>query len=404
MVGAAMAGAETTESAYSVDQPHPELTPPDGPDPRDPAPVVGGQDTPSGAWPDVAALFTLGDSFGCTGTLIAPDLVLTAGHCGFGLETAVLDTDDHAVGGERIAVVESYAHDDYFTTFDVAVMVLASPSTVPPRPLALDCIAADYIHDGAEVAIVGYGAVDEWANDWTSRKQQATTTVFDADCDDLTAGCNAPVSPGGEVLAGGDGIDSCNGDSGGPLFLLTDEGDYLAGITSRAAVPSPTPCGNGGIYVRADAIADWVEEVTGQTLPRPDCDGLNRSPHPSAEPIRIGVGGTGFTTIVPNDPNVDDTHRFEIVQPPSHGLAYAWADGRVAYVPSQHFLGSDTFTVRAIDSGEPVESGDVEVAVEVVPRVGSPTVEPHRGCTTARRSEEPARPGRHWLGALSRRR
>ena len=44
--------------------------------PRARAAVVGGEPAPPGAYPYIVAL-----SRGCGGTLIAPDRVLTAGHC-----------------------------------------------------------------------------------------------------------------------------------------------------------------------------------------------------------------------------------------------------------------------------------------------------------------------------------
>src|SRR5690349_21179463 len=48
--------------------------------------VIGGQATPAGKFPGVGALMYSDGaggppSFGCTGTLIAPDAVLTAAHC-----------------------------------------------------------------------------------------------------------------------------------------------------------------------------------------------------------------------------------------------------------------------------------------------------------------------------------
>src|SRR5215218_2435884 len=42
--------------------------------------IVGGQNASQGEYPSVAKI-TFG-AFQCTGTLIAPDTVLTAGHCG----------------------------------------------------------------------------------------------------------------------------------------------------------------------------------------------------------------------------------------------------------------------------------------------------------------------------------
>src|SRR5512143_2428833 len=46
--------------------------------------VIGGQNAMAGKWPDVAAILFPepgGDEPLCTGTLVAPTVVLTAGHC-----------------------------------------------------------------------------------------------------------------------------------------------------------------------------------------------------------------------------------------------------------------------------------------------------------------------------------
>ena len=43
--------------------------------------IVGGHDAAPGAYPSIVEI-TFGSSFLCTGTLIAPNYVLTAGHCG----------------------------------------------------------------------------------------------------------------------------------------------------------------------------------------------------------------------------------------------------------------------------------------------------------------------------------
>src|SRR3954454_22316526 len=42
--------------------------------------VVGGHDVPAGKYPYVAYI-TIDSAFACTGTLVAPTFVLTAGHC-----------------------------------------------------------------------------------------------------------------------------------------------------------------------------------------------------------------------------------------------------------------------------------------------------------------------------------
>ncbi|MBT3224105.1 MAG: trypsin-like serine protease, partial [Proteobacteria bacterium] len=305
-----------------------------------------------------------------------------AGHCNRDVTEVVIGTTDHVAGdGEVIAVDQTIAHPDFWTTFDVALLHLAEEAVTPPRMLAMDCVVERHLFDGAEVAIVGYGATDAKAQDWDTKLVEAYTTIDDSDCSDLSRGCNSAVSPGGELIAGGDGVDSCNGDSGGPLYLITEEGNFLVGITSRAAVPSTVPCGDGGIYVRVDALVDWIEETTGEELPRPDCSDIpNRSPEPTAEPIELS-SGWGWTTVVPNDPDGWNDHSFMVIDEPAFG-GLTWSKGGdvyyMAYGP--FFSRDDSFIVEVTDDGNPALSGQVEVVVEWTGNGGSSEEPKACGC------------------------
>lgn len=235
--------------------------------------VVGGAPADEGRWPDTAAVYVDGQ-VGCTGVLIAPNLVLTAGHCTDGdIDRVKLDTVDFRGEFERVDVAEVIPYPQWWNTYDLALLVLEEDSRVAPRQIAMDCEADEFMVDGAAVAIVGFGATDEWGEQYGSKLREATTTITDADCTDTNAGCLPSVSPGGELGAGGDGVDACFGDSGGPLYLLTQEGAMLAGITSRAYDTANLPCSEGGIYVRPDAVIEWIEQESGVRLPRPQCDG-----------------------------------------------------------------------------------------------------------------------------------
>lgn len=327
--------------------------------------IVGGDVADEGAWPDVVAVeYPWGTA--CTGTLIAPTLVLTAGHCVTGAQTAIIGAHDHQVDGERIPVVDSWAHDDAVRTYDVGVLVLAYAASAPPRAVVRDCLA-DEVVDGAAVTLAGYGAINEAGTVYETLLREAHTSVVDADCSDLTRGCNAPVSPGGELIAGGEGIDSCNGDSGGPLFLERDDGPVLLGVTSRAAHPADRVCGDGGIYVRVDAIVDWVEATSGLALPPPDCVGWNAAPAPSADAIVVYAGDTASAVVSPNDPDVDQGHSYAIAAAPLGAVTIDEA-GVVTYTAPRGYVGADDFVVEVEDDGVPARSATVTVAVDVHPQ------------------------------------
>ena len=232
--------------------------------------VVGGEPVPAGKWPDAAGIGSGGQVY-CTGVLIAPDVVLTAGHCAGGISTVILGTTDYTSGdAEVINVAREIPYPNWQGTYDITVLVLERESSIKPRPIVPECMLQnDYLHNGADVTIVGYGALDNQGNQYGTKLMQGFTTVADFDCT-TSSGCKSAVSPGGELGAGGMGVDSCYGDSGGPLYLTTDRGDFLVGLTSRGYDNNTIDCSQGGIYLRPDAVRDWIEMTTGRTGP-PDC-------------------------------------------------------------------------------------------------------------------------------------
>lgn len=323
--------------------------------------VVGGQNAPAGKWPDVAAILAQGQQF-CTGTLIAPTVVLTAGHCNDPELTHVLvgtSSLERPAEGEVLPVAARHEYPNPLNTMDLTVVVLGRASQRKPRPLATGWAAAD-IQNDARVAIVGYGAVDRDANRYIPELQEAETTITDFDCS-RSVGCNAPVRPAGELGAGGMGIDTCPGDSGGPLYLLTDYGTFLAGVTSRGYDNNRYECTEGGIYARPDKVVAWIEEQAGVRVAR--------GPEPTAEPISAGPGSAGETRIVPHDPR-SDRHRFEIKQPPARGAAAVRDDGQVRVCTSPEATGDDVVIVSVTDDTNPARTLDVAVRITVTGEPG----------------------------------
>jgi len=406
VVALAQAGGPLDEPAEGTPSTHdsgslvvPPLPEPDA--------VVGGAPAAEGAWPDAVGVVFQAAFVGCTGTLVAPDLVLTAGHCAEGVTHVLVGTNDwQSQDGELIEVVRVVAYPDWRETYDVAVIELAEWSRYAPRPIAIDCVVDAWLEDGAPVTVAGFGSIETDGNGFNSLLHEGRTAILDDDCsadeiDGIATGCEDAVRPGGELVAGGNGVDTCYGDSGGPLYLHTPDGAFLAGVTSRGLDGSPaeTPCLNGGVYVRPDAVFDWIEQVTGRELAAWNC---NEAPEVSAGEIHTISGGTGTTRLEVTDDG--QSWELELAEAPEHGTVELRPDGEIVYTADERFEGLDEFVVAVIDDGHPVYERSTPVRVEL-------TVEAHvdeaprsflgiQDCGGCAQAPAPATGGLLGLGAL----
>lgn len=321
-------------------------------------PVTGGDDVQDPLdWAEVAGIVQRGEVV-CTGTLIAPNLVITAGHCmSPSPGSVILGTNDYRDPGEEIDVAQAITYPNSWNTYDVGLLVLERDSQYTPRTIATDCIRDD-IQDGAEVIVVGYGAIDAYGYRYTPILQEGTTVITDADCSHTDWGCNSAVTPNGEVGAGEDGVDACYGDSGGPLFLPTSRGLYLLGVTSRGWYGAD--CGEGGVWVRPDSpeLFAWIEQEANVTLPRPECL------EPTANALYAVKNDGGATQINPNYDEAPFT--YTVTAQPMGGNVTVDDSGEAFFHPNAGFAGEDqvTIQVRAADGW----SGSLTIPIKIVSR------------------------------------
>jgi hypothetical protein len=192
--------------------------------------------------PAVVAIVGAPGTTACSGTLVAPHIVLTAGHC----SVPEVVQGGHVVLGSSLAgadatipIALAVAHPQFdlaTLTNDVAILVLASAASAPPVPLGTSAPAVD-----STVALVGWGLTAEDAGD-TGEKRQGTSTVTSVASTTFDV-ASTPSQP-------------CEGDSGGPALLTSSGVEAVEGITSHG----DSACVAGATYTRVDAyLASFIQ-------------------------------------------------------------------------------------------------------------------------------------------------
>jgi len=226
--------------------------------------IVGG--VPVKTFSDCVAVGTA-TQWCCTGTLVAPNVVVTAGHCergGCGSRIFVGANVEKPRDGRIIKVKQKMSNPGYKPPRDqddIAVLVLEDDvKGVHPRAIATAALLAK----ARSVRVVGYGYTDTGGSTGYGIRRLVDVPLagnpkkFGAD-------------PRTEFVAGAPFLDkdSCNGDSGGPAYVYQRGRWLLAGATSRATSSAVRPCGDGGIYTTVDAYRDWIGGLMGAPAAQP---------------------------------------------------------------------------------------------------------------------------------------
>jgi V8-like Glu-specific endopeptidase len=203
----------------------------------------------------------------CTGTLIGKDTVLSAAHCvknestGESPEKVVvllnptrnpLETSPKMIEASKFTVHPGYA--DVMDgsgirrpIHDLSLLRLDSPVTVGPDAMIADLPTAE-LPANTDVVLAGYGKTD--AND-----DNSIGKLFFA----WTTG--SPIRVGGfsnsDTQIRLEGVQPCNGDSGGPVFRATETTAVLVGVTSNVM----NNCTVNGTEMSVFSHLSWIKQT-----------------------------------------------------------------------------------------------------------------------------------------------
>lgn len=267
---------ETARTSYKLGKTGPAFQP------KSAKRIIGGQNANPADHPGVVGIQTLWHEVEggvwkhwistCTGTVLSPTRILTAGHCSFytGLGTTYViagraDLDNESAGFAT-TVRSTFTHQGYtelqssigwVPQNDVAVLTLTNPLPPAYTPVTINTQGDESATaPDTQAQIVGYGFTE---NDDLGLLRQANVPIkSDSACSSLLErydGANM-VCAGIPATPGNTGVDTCGGDSGGPLFATKSGVKTQVGITSWGP---PTCAESYGAYVQVGSYSNLIK-------------------------------------------------------------------------------------------------------------------------------------------------
>ena len=228
--------------------------------------IVGGKEAQVGQHLYLSGLRrTAGGSSSCGGSLIAPNVILTAAHCmGHGLSTVSIGTHftSGEADGERIKVKEEIKHpqnDPQTNAYDFAILILESDSKYAPVEVSFE-----NVQGGVPTMVRGWGTTSSGGSQAKVLMEVGVDAITNDQCASFLSGY--PVDETMICAGGKAGEDSCQGDSGGPLTVEENGKVKLVGVVSWGigCAQQDKP----GVYGRISAARDFIEPYLKANKPR----------------------------------------------------------------------------------------------------------------------------------------
>jgi len=242
------------------------------------ASVIGGHNATIETYPSLAFIEGLQatDGYACSGTVVAPRVVLTAGHCVEDLASSSLVEPQLVkvatgisnrlhIPQDKISDVERVLVNPHFKPSvlhgDAGLLILTQPVAATPIALATKAESSLY-EPGTKLTVAGWGIDNRHAATIPNQLQAATVPVEESKrCEKGIRRIYPFLDPSLQVCtidAPKFHITPCHGDSGGPAMATRADGSLVeVGVTSMGdATCKPT---SPAVYTRVDQIQPWVQ-------------------------------------------------------------------------------------------------------------------------------------------------
>lgn len=209
--------------------------------------IVGGSLTSSYA--AVGALTTSSGFPFCTGTVIAPRVVVTAAHClaepgttASGIRFALGADANNPSSVLRVKRIQFHpSYDDQQIKNDIGVVILSADAPVAPVPVNT-AMSSSWV--GKSLTFVGYGVTNGATQTGAGKKRVVSIPVSQVSTTQFAYQTR--------------GKNTCNGDSGGPAFATDSSGNLtVVGVTSYG----DANCTSYGVDTRVDAFRSFINSV-----------------------------------------------------------------------------------------------------------------------------------------------
>ncbi|HUB99905.1 MAG TPA: serine protease [Solirubrobacterales bacterium] len=213
--------------------------------------------------------------YACTGTVVSPRVILTAGHCVEDIESGTITeasklavatgvADLRQIAKANVSLVSQALVFPGFKpsklTGDAGILILATPTTAPPIALA-SAPDAGLLAAGTKLTIAGWGLTSPKAKEGSVVLKAGETIVQDAtECKRQSRRYYPFYSATQQLCAidhPSDKVSGCFGDSGGPAIATRADGTPVeVGIVSTGGPECDRHLPN--VFTRVDQVTAWV--------------------------------------------------------------------------------------------------------------------------------------------------